>query len=112
VQSVDCDCLSDGVSGTSAPGLIITLLSSYARIHPMQKLYVWNTRIGPFYIAASGDSFHVIYEDESLGAYATPEQAADDLTGGHTFSIPGAIDTANLGISRYLDKWQRVKAEI
>jgi len=76
----------------------------------MQSLYVWKTRVGPIYIAESKGRFHVIYQDESLGTYATPEQAADDVAGGHTFSIPGGIDTATLGISRYLNEWQRVKA--
>lgn len=72
----------------------------------MRKLYVRETRIGPFYIAESEGWFHVIYGDESLGSYKTPEQAAEDVAGGHTFSIPGAIDTASLGIPYDLSEWQ------
>jgi hypothetical protein len=63
-----------------------------------RNLFVCNTRIGPFYIAESGGRFHPVYEDESLGSYARPEQAAEDVAGGHTFSISGGIDTATLGI--------------
>jgi hypothetical protein len=75
----------------------------------MRKLYVWNTRIGPFYIAESKGLFHVIYEDESLsGDYLRPQHAAEDVAGGHTSSIAGGIDTATLGIPEDVSEWQRV----
>ena len=74
----------------------------------MRKLYVVNTRIGPFYIAELERRFHPLYEDESLGSYGRPEQAAEDLAGGHTFSIPAGIDTATLGIPRDLNEWNRL----
>jgi hypothetical protein len=44
----------------------------------IRKLFVCNTRIGPFYVAEIGGRFHPIYEDQSLGSYARPEQAAED----------------------------------
>jgi hypothetical protein len=72
----------------------------------MRKLYVWNTRVGPFYIAESEGHFHVIYDDASLGSYVRPEQAAEDVAGGHTFSISSGIDTATLGIPENLSEWQ------
>ena len=75
----------------------------------MQKLFVWNTRIGPFYIAKIGERFHPVYDDESLGSCARPEQAAEDLAGGHTFSISSGVDTADLGIPADLSEWQRVR---
>lgn len=75
----------------------------------MQKLFVWNTRVGPFYIAAIGGRFHPVYDDESLGSYARPEQAAEDLAGGHTFSNRAGVDTADLGIPAELSEWQRVR---
>jgi hypothetical protein len=74
----------------------------------MRKLFVCNTRIGPFYIAESGGSFHPVDEDESLGSYARPEQAAEDVAGGHTFSISSGIDTATLGIPDDLSEWRKV----
>jgi len=73
----------------------------------MRKLFVWNTRIGPFYIAEYG-RFHPVFEDESLGSYATPQQAAEDLAGGHTFSISSGIDTATLGIPDEVTEWERI----
>jgi len=73
----------------------------------MRNFYVVNTRIGPFYIAESGKLFHVIYDDRSLGSYARPEQAAEDVARGHTFSIPG-VDTATLGIPEDLGEWRRL----
>jgi hypothetical protein len=77
----------------------------------MRNVYVTNTRIGPFYIAKSEDGhFHVIYDGTSLGSYATPEQAADDVAGGHTFSTPSGIDTASLGIPADVVEWQPVQA--
>jgi len=74
-----------------------------------RNLFVCNTRIGPFYIAESGGRFHPVYEDESLGSYARPEQAAEDVAGGHTFSISGGIDTATLGIPEDLSEWRKVE---
>ena len=74
----------------------------------MRKLYVTNTRVGPFYIAESQGRFHALYRDESLGSYARPEGAAADLAGGHTFSTPGGVDTASLGIPEDLGDWQRL----
>ena len=73
----------------------------------MRKLCVWNTRVGPFYIAESEGRFHVIYDDTSLGSYLRPEQAAEAFAGGLTFSISSGIDTATLGIPENLSDWQR-----
>jgi hypothetical protein len=75
----------------------------------MQKLYVWNSTVGPFYIAKSGDGrFHAIYEDQPLGSYDRPEQAAAQLAGGHTFKLGNGIDTSQLGISSELKDWRRL----
>ena len=74
----------------------------------MHKLFKWNTSIGPFYIAAHEGRYLVIFDDESLGSYATPALAVDDLAGGHTFSAGPGIDTATLGISDELTDWERV----
>lgn len=74
----------------------------------MRKLYVYKTRVGPFYIAEHGGRFHPVFDDESLGSYATPEQAAEDLAGGYTFSPPGGVDPAKLGIPEDLSEWERL----
>lgn len=74
----------------------------------MRNLYFWKTRIGTFYIAEHAGRFHPVYEGESLGSYARPEQAAEDVAGGHTFSLPNGIDTATLGIPDDLGEWRQV----
>jgi hypothetical protein len=74
----------------------------------MRKLFVWNTRIGPVYIAEIGGRYHPVYDEEPLGSYARPEQAAEDLAGGHIPSIRGGVDTASLGIPADLREWKSV----
>ena len=75
----------------------------------MRNVYVWNTPIGPVYIARSADGrFHPVYNDQDLGSYATPQQAAEDLAGGHTYSVRGRIDTAQLGITEDVSEWEHV----
>jgi hypothetical protein len=74
----------------------------------MKKLYSYKTRIGNFYIAEHNGRFHPLFDNESLGSYATPHQAAEDLSGGHTFSISSGVDTGTLGIPSDLSEWQRL----
>ena len=54
--------------------------------------------------------FHALIGDESLGAYATPQKAAQDLAGGHTFANTLGVDTATLGIPADLNEWEPVKS--
>lgn len=77
----------------------------------MQKLFVFQTRIGPFYIVRIKDRFHPYFDGETLGSYINPEQAVDDLAGGHTFSIRGGVDTSSLGIPDDLSEWERFTAD-
>ena len=74
----------------------------------MRKLYVYKTRVGPFYIAEHNGRFHPIFSEESLGSYATPQQAAEDLAGGHTFTPSSGHDTSELGIPDDLSEWERL----
>ena len=74
----------------------------------MKLLYVFHTRIGAFYIGEENGRFHPIYDDESLGSYANAWQAAEDLAGGHTFSISCGTDTETLGIPEDLEEWEKV----
>lgn len=76
----------------------------------MKPLYYWKTRVGTFYIAQSADGrFHPVFDGEDLGSYTSIQQALDDLTGGHTFSLSGGHDTSELGISDEISEWQRCK---
>ena len=74
----------------------------------MKLLYEFKTRIGKFYIGEIDGRYHPIYDDESLGSYAHAWQAAEDLSGGHTFSISSGIDTSTLGIPEELEEWDGV----
>ncbi len=76
----------------------------------MRLLYQWKTRAGTFYIGQSRDGrYHPIYNNEILGSYAHPFQAAEDLAGGHTFTAPGVPDTAVLGIPEHHLEWHQVE---
>jgi hypothetical protein len=75
----------------------------------MTTLYVCPTRVGSFYIVEMGGQFHPVYEDEPLGSYMSPEQAADDLAGGHTRPVRGGYDTSKLGIPRDVAQWYRMQ---
>jgi hypothetical protein len=77
----------------------------------MRKLFVWHTRVGPFYIAEFEGRFHSVFRDGSLGGYHSAASAADDLAGGHAFSIPGGIDTGDLGIPSDINEWQVYQGE-
>lgn len=70
-------------------------------------MYHYKTVVGTFLIAQRAGQWHVLFNDESLGGYTTPHQAADDVAGGHTFSAGPGIDTAKLGIPADIEEWER-----
>lgn len=73
-------------------------------------IYSCKTPAGAFHIARSDDGrFHPLFNDESLGSYATPQMAAEDLAGGHTFSATGVLDTSALGIPHDLAEWVSIR---
>ncbi|MFH1613689.1 MAG: hypothetical protein ABIG61_01200 [Planctomycetota bacterium] len=74
----------------------------------MRLLYVFRTKIGPFYIGEQDGRFHPMFDDESLGSYAQDWQASEDLAGGYTFSISSGIDTTTLGIPEDLNEWEKL----
>lgn len=73
-------------------------------------MYFFNTRVGLFSIVWKANRWHVMFEDESLGAYHSPASAADDLAGGHCFSTSGNIDTSRIGIPADISEWTRSPA--
>ncbi len=76
----------------------------------MTKGWIFRTRRGPVYIVPhqtpSGVRFQIVYNDEGLGSYATPRQAADDAAGGHTFSPSNGVDLGSLGIPDNIGEWE------
>jgi hypothetical protein len=67
--------------------------------------YLWQSRAGLFVIEQRAGRWHPVFDGESLGSYATPQQALDDLRGGHTFSLSGGIDSSRLGLPEDLSEW-------
>ena len=80
-------------------------------LFPMRKLYLYETSAGAFYIAEHNGHFHPVFQEQSLGSYATAQQAAEDLAGGHTFSLPGGIDPSELGVPEDLGEWVKITPE-
>jgi len=84
-------------------------------IKDMRNPYqVWGfkTEVGRFYIEKSGDTYELECNDEKLGSYATPRQAAEDIALGGvlTTRTPAGkitLDTTTLGISPDLDEWRK-----
>jgi hypothetical protein len=72
-------------------------------------MWSYKTPKGTFHIIKPDAWFHIIYDGEDLGSYATPEQAADDLAGGHTFSPSNGVDPGELEISDDLGDWKFTK---
>ena len=55
--------------------------------------------------------YEVIYDQESLGSYKTPQQAADDVAGGHTFMPSNGVDLGELDIPADLPEWYQGNQE-
>ena len=72
----------------------------------MCKLYVFQTRIGPFFIAYSRGRYTAVFENEHLGSYATEQEAARHLARRDGFLVAGGVNTATLGIPANLRFWE------
>lgn len=71
----------------------------------MRGHWEFTTRKGTFSIRQSQDGrWHPWFRDEDLGSYWSPEQALDDVSGGHTFT-PSCGDTSRLGLPEDLSEW-------
>lgn len=73
-----------------------------------QLSYFFTTDSGVFSIIWQEQRWRVRFNDEDLGSYSTPEQALDDLVGGHTFTLSDGTDTTTLGLPDTLSDWRRV----
>ena len=69
-------------------------------------MYLYRTDAGNFSIIKDSGRWHTLFQEELLGSYAAPEQAAFDLSVGHVFEVPGNVDLSKLGIPRDLSKWE------
>lgn len=70
--------------------------------------YQYHTSAGTVsLIPESLGRYKVMYSEENLGSYHSPEAAADDVSGGHTFSPSNGIDLGELGIPGDLGEWDK-----
>ncbi len=67
--------------------------------------WFFQTKAGMVSIRPDGKRWCVFFEEENLGSYHSPKVAADDVSGGHTFSPSGGIDLGSLGIPCDVDEW-------
>jgi len=69
-------------------------------------MYIYRTKVGDFSIVPQGGRWHTLFQEEILGSYDSPQQAAFDLSVGHTFPPPGDVETSKLGIPKDLSGWE------
>ncbi len=69
--------------------------------------YRYQTRRGPVHILPHQGRWIIMYDDENLGSYHSPDAAADDVSGGHTFSPSNGVDFADLDIPDGINEWER-----
>jgi len=83
----------------------------------VKPIYVFHTRVGPFYICAirppgcTEVRYEAVFNDEGYGNYSRPDQAAEDLANNGTFSIMcngQRLDTSRLGIPASVLQWERI----
>ena len=56
-------------------------------------------------IRPMGGRWCLLYGDENLGSYHSPEAAADDAAGRHTFTPSDGTDLGSLGLPDSLNEW-------
>ncbi|HXE09715.1 MAG TPA: hypothetical protein VN612_17555 [Acidobacteriaceae bacterium] len=72
----------------------------------MCKLYVFQTRVGPFFIAYSCGHFRLVHDNEIIGSFGSAEEAARYLAFRRGFLLPSGIDAAILAIPANLARWE------
>jgi len=63
---------------------------------------------GSFYILPGKDGWDALFGNESLGAFASPQQAADDLARGVSCARLSANCTSMLEIPEEIAEWEIV----
>lgn len=72
-------------------------------------MYLYRTQAGDFSIIPNSGRWYTLFQEELLGTYTSPEQAAFDLSVGHVLTPPVEIDFAALAIPRELSRWEERK---
>ncbi|WP_139189468.1 hypothetical protein [Thalassobaculum litoreum] len=70
--------------------------------------FQYTTTSGTVSLIPEKDGRYAIkFQDEHLGSYQTPGAAADDVSGGHTYSPSDGTDLGALGIPEDLGEWEK-----
>ena len=70
-------------------------------------IYHYNTEVGTIsLIPEAGNRYKVMFQDEVLGSYHSAMAAADDVSGGHTFSPSNGVEFDKLDIPADIQEWQ------
>lgn len=72
--------------------------------------YSYNTRRGVVKIVPASGRFQIIYDGENLGSYHSAAAAADDASGGHTFSPSNGVDLGDLDIPGDIGEWAVIRS--
>jgi hypothetical protein len=71
-------------------------------------VYEYQTNYGLVSIIPTRDGRYIVmFQDEDLGSYHSPQAAVDDVSGGHTSSPSSGIDLGNLNIPGDISEWRR-----
>jgi hypothetical protein len=67
--------------------------------------YRYRTVAGVFEIVPRRHRWHILFEGQDLGGYATARQAADSVAAGLSFFPSNGVDPGTLSISHELRDW-------
>lgn len=70
--------------------------------------YAFKTRRGPIYLVPREDRWVVLYKEESLGSYHSPEAAASDCHVGALFTPSDGNMFDNYEIPEDIGEWKRL----
>ncbi len=73
----------------------------------MNHYFRYVTEVGPFFIVSRNERWHVVWCEEEIGDFTSPELAAKEVAGGHTL-WPFWGNPGRLGIPAELERWERV----
>lgn len=52
-------------------------------------------------------SYKVMFDSDHFGSYSTPQQAADDVSGGHTHTPSIGVDFDEMNVPEDIEDWQK-----
>lgn len=67
--------------------------------------WYFRTKAGIVSIQPEGKRWCIFFKEENLGSYHSPEAAADDVSGGHTFLPSSGVDLGTLDIPCDITEW-------